>query len=148
MEVQVTYLGQKKFEVVARNHQIVSDQPVESGGANDGMSPPELFLAGLGSCAAYYAIQYLETRALPTDGLNVHVSGVTADHPSRIASIRVTVLVPGSDDHDHVGLSRAMRACLIHRTLEKPPAVDFQFLSTGPKLTADEFSHAWSAPCN
>jgi hypothetical protein len=30
-----------------------SDQPVENGGDDSAMTPPELFLASLGSCAAF-----------------------------------------------------------------------------------------------
>jgi hypothetical protein len=40
------------------------------------MTPPELLLASLGSCAAFYAVQYLKTR--PPDSHGVEVS-VTAD---------------------------------------------------------------------
>ena len=36
------------------------------------MTPPELFLASLGTCAAYYAAEYLNARDLPADGLEVY----------------------------------------------------------------------------
>src|SRR2546426_4194039 len=39
-----------------------------------GHDAPELLLASLGTCAGYYALQYLRTRLLPTDGLTVQIS--------------------------------------------------------------------------
>ena len=63
MEVIVEHLGAVQFEIKARGHIIVTDQPRENGGFDEGMTPPELLLASLGSCAAFYAAQYLRKRA-------------------------------------------------------------------------------------
>jgi putative redox protein len=76
MEVKVTHLNHMKFVIQSRSHSIICDQPMENGGEDSGMTPPELLLASLGSCAEFYALQYLKTRNL-ADG-NVEVS-VTAD---------------------------------------------------------------------
>ena len=47
MEVLVEHLGSVQFEITARQHRVVSDQPVEQGGFDEGMTPPELMLASL-----------------------------------------------------------------------------------------------------
>ena len=60
MEVSVRYLGDTKFEVAARGHRVICDQPIDNGGADEGMSPPEFLLASLATCAGYYATQYLK----------------------------------------------------------------------------------------
>jgi uncharacterized OsmC-like protein len=67
METLVRYLGHTKFEASTRGHRILCDQPVENQGTDAGMSPPEFLLVSLGTCAGYYATQYLLTRALSTD---------------------------------------------------------------------------------
>lgn len=41
MEVLAQYLGGSKFEVTARGHRVVCDQPLDNGGSDEGMSPPE-----------------------------------------------------------------------------------------------------------
>jgi putative redox protein len=64
MEIDVYYNRGKQFLATARGHQIVADQPPEEGGSDAGMTPLELFLASLGSCAAYYEAEYLRTRNL------------------------------------------------------------------------------------
>jgi putative redox protein len=39
-----------QFEIKTRTHSIVSDQPAENAGFDEGMTPPELLLASLGAC--------------------------------------------------------------------------------------------------
>src|ERR1035438_5447527 len=60
MEVVAQYLADSKFEVAARGHRVICDQPVDNGGSDGGMTPPEFLLASLATCAAYYAAQYLK----------------------------------------------------------------------------------------
>ena len=64
MEVKVSHLGQVKFSIQSRSNTVFCDQPQENGGEDTAMTPPELMLASLGSCAAFYAVQYLKTRHL------------------------------------------------------------------------------------
>jgi len=34
MDVEISHLGNAKFEAVARGHRVISDQPVSNGGAD------------------------------------------------------------------------------------------------------------------
>jgi putative redox protein len=81
MEVMVEHLGAVQFEVRARNHAIVCDQPEKNGGFDEGMTPPELILASLGTCAGYYATEYLNTRNLVGTGMQIRVSAEKAKAP-------------------------------------------------------------------
>src|SRR6476659_10172959 len=74
MEVTAEYLNDSRFEVAAREHRVICDQPRENGGADSGMSPPEFLLASLATCAAYYAAQYLKVRNLSVQNLKVRVT--------------------------------------------------------------------------
>ncbi len=78
MEVQIRHLGNVRFEASARGHRVFADQPVENGGSDGGMTPPELLLAALGTCAGHYAAQYLKSRSLAAEGLEVRVSAEKA----------------------------------------------------------------------
>jgi uncharacterized OsmC-like protein len=53
---------------------VICDQPLENGGSDEGMTPPEFLLASLATCGAYYAAQYLKTRGLPAGSLRVRVT--------------------------------------------------------------------------
>lgn len=124
MEATARYLGDSKFEVAARGHRLICDQPIENGGSDTGMSPPELLLASLGSCAAYYAAQYLEARKLPSQDLSVKVSAEKLAQPARLSSFRIEVGAPGLDENRQAGLLRAVKACLIHNTLLGTPGIE------------------------
>jgi uncharacterized OsmC-like protein len=135
MKVDVEYTGGAMFIVQARAHTIVCDQPGENGGSDKGMTPPELLLASLGTCAGYYATQYLLARSLPADGVRVSVVAEKAKAPARLGSFDVTVTIPAGADERHVqGVSRAVHSCLIHNTLLQSPAIH---IAIGSESTAD-----------
>jgi uncharacterized OsmC-like protein len=122
MEVKITHLDQVKFSIHARSHSIVCDQPAENGGEDTGMTPPELLLASLGSCAAFYAVQYLETRNLIQSGVEVTVSAEKLKQPARLGNFRIQVVCPISLTEEQTeGLMRSVHHCLIHNTLLSPP---------------------------
>lgn len=124
MEVQIKHLGQVKFEAGARGHRVLCDQPPAGGGSDGGMTPPEFLLAALGTCAGYYAAEYLKTRSLPAEGLEVRVSAEKVKHPFRLDGFRIEVTAPGLPPEHEAGLKRAVDNCLILHTLQNPPAVE------------------------
>lgn len=127
MEVTIEHLGAVQFEIKARNHTIVSDQPLADGGHDEGMTPPELLLASLGSCAAFYAAQYLRKHKLAQQGTTVRVSAQKLKDPARVGEFHIDVESPVDlDGHHRQGMEQAVHHCLIHRTLLNPPNIDIQ----------------------
>ncbi|MBI4904923.1 MAG: OsmC family protein [Acidobacteria bacterium] len=124
MKVTVKHLGNVGFEAEARGHRLVCDQPETNRGMDQGMTPPELMLSSLGTCAAYYAVEYLRTRNLPLDGLEVTVEAEKAAAPARIGTFRILVHVPELEQRHQEGVLRAVKSCLIHNTLLHAPAIE------------------------
>jgi putative redox protein len=122
MEVTIEHLGAVQFEIKARQHTISCDQPAENGGYDEGMTPPELLLASLGSCAGFYAAQYLRKYKLATEGTRVRVTADKLKEPARIDNFRIDIetTVELSDQH-RAGVEKAVHHCLIHNTLLHPP---------------------------
>ena len=127
MEVKVTHLDQVKFAIHSRSHSIVCDQPAENGGADCGMTPPEFLLASLGSCAAFYAVQYLKARNLDDCGVEVFVTAEKLKQPARIGNFRIKVScpVPLSEEQEQ-GIMRSVHHCLVHNTLLNPPEIKIE----------------------
>ena len=125
MEVTIEHLGAVQFEIKARNHSIPCDQPPENGGYDEGMTPPELLLASLGSCAAFYAAQYLRKYNLATEGTRVRVTADKVKAPvARIDNFRIQIETPLDLNEQHrAGVERAVHHCLIHNTLLHPPQI-------------------------
>ena len=125
MDVRVEHLGALQFEIKVREHTIVSDQPRENGGFDEGMTPPELLLASLGSCAAYYAADYLRRNNLATEGTRVQVVAQKAQNPARVDDFRIELEVPVELSEEHQrGVEDAVHRCLIHNTLLHPPRIE------------------------
>jgi putative redox protein len=124
MEVTAKFLNGSKFEVQARTHRVICDQPADNGGTDTGMTPPEFLLTSLASCAAYYAAQYLKARQLPAEDLQVRVSAEKAQQPTRLDRFKIEVETHGLDQRHQDGILRAAKACLIHNTLLGQPSIE------------------------
>jgi putative redox protein len=137
MEVTVDHLGAVQFEIHARQHTISCDQPLESGGYDEGMTPPELLLASLGSCAGFYAAQYLRKYNLATEGTRVRVTAEKVKDPARVENFRIEVETPVELSEQHrAGVERAVHHCLIHNTLMHPPHMTIEIKQAAVTATA------------
>ena len=134
MRTSTRYLDGKSFETLIRGHRIVCDQPTSEGGADAGVTPPELLLASLGACAGHYAAEYLRARSLALAGLAIYVSADKATHPARLASFQIDIDCPGVvGDKHRQGLLRAVRSCLVHNTLTTSPVIDVSVFDATPE---------------
>jgi len=127
MEVTVEHLGALQFEIKARQHTIVSDQPTENGGHDEGMTPPELLLASLGSCVGFYVAQYLRKHQLATEGTRVRVTAAKLKDPARIGDFHIEIeTTTALDDRHRKGVENAAHNCLIHNTLLHAPSITIE----------------------
>lgn len=127
MEVRVKQIDRFKFNIEARSHSLLCDQPLENGGNDSGMTPPELLLASLGACAEFYAVQYLRTRKIDDGGVEVTVTAEKLLQPARLGNFRIHVMCPTTLSAEQAeGLRRSVHHCLIHNTLLSAPTVEIE----------------------
>jgi uncharacterized OsmC-like protein len=95
------------------------------------MTPPELLLASLGSCAAFHAVQYLKTRNLAETGVEVTVTAEKSKQPARVGNFRVHVacLISLTEEQTE-GLMRSVHHCLVHDTLLMPPEIAIELTTS------------------
>jgi uncharacterized OsmC-like protein len=137
MEITVEHLGAVQFEIRARQHTIVCDQPETGGGFDEGMTPPELMLASLGSCADYYAAQYLRKQGLASKGTRVRLTAGKAAGPARLDNFNIEVSLPVLVGAEHrTGIEKAVQRCLIHNTLLHPPRITIDIEDGAPVTQA------------
>jgi len=135
MEIKVKQIDRFKFNIKARSHSVISDQPTENGGEDAGMTPPELMLASLGACAEFYAVQYLRTRKLDDRGVEVAVTAEKLMQPARLGNFRIHVECPADLSAEQTeGLRRSVHHCLIHNTLLSAPRVEIELAVGEPSL--------------
>jgi uncharacterized OsmC-like protein len=142
MEVKITHLDRAKFAIHSRSHTILCDQPAENGGEDCSMTPPELLVASLGSCVAFYAVQCLKTRNLAETGVEVTVTAEKLKHPARLGNFRVQDTYPVSLAEEQTeGLMRSVNHCLIHNTLLSQPEFAIELRSMIPASLFDSFRY-------
>jgi putative redox protein len=131
MEVMIEHLGEVQFEVKARHHTMICDQPVEAGGYDEGVTPPEFLLAALGTCAGYYAAQYLKAQKLPGHGLRIRASAGKEKAPARMDHFAIDIEYPAAlSQRDRQGILDSVNKCLIHNTLTHPPEINVKLLAS------------------
>ncbi len=137
MDVHVEHIGAVQFEIKARQHVIACDQPEALGGFDEGMTPPELLLSALASCAAYYAVAYLKKKGLAAPGTRVSVTADKVSNPARMDNFQIALSVPIDLSEEHrAGLEQAVHHCLIHNTLLHPPTIGLTIHESVPTLSA------------
>ena len=104
---------------------IISDQAVNDGGFDEGMTPPELLLTSLGSCAGYYAAQYLRKNKLASEGTRVRVTCEKVKDPlARMTNFVIEVDAPVDlSEAQRKGVEEAVEHCLVHYTLLHTPKI-------------------------
>lgn len=121
MQCSTQFLEGKKFTTQVGPHTILTDQPVGEGGFDAGPTPPELLLVSLSACAAHYAKEFLQSRHLPLEGLLVTVSAEKGNSPVRLQNFRIYVETGPMDEKYREPLLRAVKSCLVHRSLVAAP---------------------------
>jgi putative redox protein len=66
-------IGMEKYrsKIIIRNHELIADEPFESGGQNLGPNPYDFLLAALGSCTAMTLRMYADRKEWNLTGVNV-----------------------------------------------------------------------------
>ena len=137
MEITEEHLGALQYEIKPRGHTVVSDQPTDNGGFDEGMTPPEFLLASLGSCAGFYAAQYLRKHKLATEGARVRVTCEKVKDPvPRMTNFVIEVDAPVELNEDHCkGIQEAVEHCLVHNTLLHTPKISLKVEGLVPAST-------------
>jgi putative redox protein len=105
-------------DVKAGGHTITVDEPVASGGQDEGPSPQELLAAALASCTAVTMEMYAQRKGWDTSGLAVDVEYTPAERgcPTRFDLV---LKMPAHLDEEQIEKLKVIAAkCPVHRTLE------------------------------
>ncbi len=122
-------LGSDGFttEIVAGEHSLLADEPLEIGGNNMGPTPYQLLNAALGACTAMTLKMYAERKGWPLDKVTVHLSHshsymADAANPeskgSKVDEFKRILEIKGDLDGEKRGkLLEIASKCPVHRTL-------------------------------
>ena len=126
-----------RTKVDVGGHQLVVDEPIPVGGSDQGPSPYEMLLAGLGACTAMTLRLYAEQKQLPLAGVTVtlrHSKIHAADcatcetKEGRLDRIERTIALEGElDEAQRARLLAIADKCPVHQTLQNKIQVNTRF---------------------
>ncbi len=117
-KISTHYRGQMLFETKLGNHTLITDVPAAMGGSDRAPTPPEIFVASLGTCIGAFVAQYCERNAVDDSELSVDITFDKADDPTRLVNLKATVHLPNGDCRKRVqAIERVAAHCPVHETI-------------------------------
>ncbi len=124
MALTVAYKGGVRFDVASGGHTVITDQPVEDGGHDEGMSPVDLFIGSIASCVGYFVGRYCERHKIPAEGLRVEADWSMAERPHRVGAVSMKITLPASiTPEQRERLLKVAHGCTVHQSLVVPTKV-------------------------
>jgi putative redox protein len=128
IRVETVHQGGMKFTTTARGHAVTTDYPIRPGDA--GMTPLELILAALASCAGSAVAVLLRKAEQPFQALSVETRGLRRDeHPTLLTEITLEYAIAGTPI-DRAAVERAIALA------EEKLCPVWALLEPGTKLTS------------
>ena len=125
LEVTARWRGGYRADVEARDHTVAVDEPVESGGGDEGFMPTELFCAALASCFCLAVGHVARKRAIEVPGLVVRVRSERAGRELRYARLLVACAADVDDAVLDMLIERARPFCWVSNTLAAGVEVEY-----------------------
>ncbi|HOW89005.1 MAG TPA: OsmC family protein [Elusimicrobiales bacterium] len=120
--MQITFGGNKKINASVHGFEIRTDQPAAAGGDGSAPTPFDLFLASLGTCAGIFAVGFLQSRKLSTEGFKIDMSFEWDEGAHLIRKVGMKVTLPENFPPQYkAALIKSMELCTVKRHLAEPP---------------------------
>jgi len=138
----VTRIDESRYttEILAGEHDLIADEPASMGGADQGPSPYEYLLSGLGACTAITLRMYADRKEWPLESVLVRLKHEKIDaqdcdtcktEKGKIDRIdRELEFIGPLDDKQIARLTQIADRCPVHRTLHSEILVASQVKSS------------------
>jgi putative redox protein len=104
-------------DVEVDGHELVVDEPEDSGGANEGPSPKRLLTASLAACTAITIVMYADRKGWDLGNLEVTADWVSAER-GEPARFETEIRLPRGLPDEHVERLKVIAGkCPVHRAL-------------------------------
>lgn len=125
MKMNMTFPGGMAVAAEFEGHVVHTDQPEHVGGGGSGPAPFDLFLASIGTCAAFYALRFCQKREIAADELAVSLEAIRDSEGKRFETLAIEVrLPPGFPPKYKQAIVRAIDQCAVKRHILEPPAIE------------------------
>ena len=117
-KVTTYYKGDMLFQSKVGDHILTIDVPPAMNGKDRGPTPPEVFIASLGSCVGAFVANYCEPKGVSTQDMTVDVTFEKAANPTRLTDLQVQVNLPHAECNGREkAILRVAEHCPVHETI-------------------------------
>ena len=141
--ITTSYKGDMLFQTKIGNHTLLTDVPAGMGGKDRVPTPPELFVASLGTCVGALVAQYCGNSGIDASDMTVDVDFSKADQPTRLTDISININMPHAAGHDRESaIRRVAEHCPVHETIVTMQSIQFNvFDQDHPQPAVQEAVH-------
>lgn len=118
-------LGEEDYVVSlhARQHEVLADEPEEVGGKDQGLTPYELILGGLGACTSVTLKMYAQRKGWVVEDIDVKLEMSVEKDKTPVITRRIKVKGDlTSEQCDR--LLQIANKCPVHKLLANPIAIE------------------------
>ena len=118
--------GRYQQEVIAGQHRLLADEPLDMGGSDGGPAPFDFVMAGLGACTSMTLRMYAERKGLALQRVNVEMTHhkVEVDGIKRDCIERQITLEGDLTPEQRQRLLEIANKCPVHRALSQSFLLD------------------------
>jgi uncharacterized OsmC-like protein len=116
-----------------QGHVLPLDRPEATGGTGLGFNGGHLMLLGWGACFKSTLLAAADARGIGVRGLELSITGETADTPYRIerVTMAVTLDADADDDGKRKLIEIARNGCAVSNTLQRGAQMDIALRTAG-----------------
>ncbi len=126
-EMKVTFPGGLRVEADYKGFIVKTDQPAYEGGEGTALSPFDLFLVSLGTCAGYYVLAFCRQRKIPTE--KAYLVTKTEKNPDSklIGKISIEIHLPADFPEKYkAAVIKAADSCTVKLLIAHPPVFEIE----------------------
>lgn len=125
-QITTTHKGDMLFATQMGSHTIQIDVPASMGGDDRGPTPPELFVASLGSCIGAFVASYCRDHGIDATDMTVDITFDKAQNPTRLVNLKAIVNMPNATCHNReAAIKRVAEHCPVHETIATMSDIEF-----------------------
>jgi putative redox protein len=129
-------LGDK--QIVSANYKgftIVTDQPEKAGGNNSALSPFDLFMVSIGTCAGWYVKSFCQKRGLSEKGIKISQKTRFNIDKKLHEKIEIELTIPADFPENYIEpLIKAASACTVKKHLADAPEFEITAVKENKEL--------------
>jgi putative redox protein len=124
MKLTAAYHGGTRYDITSGKHRVVTDQPIDDGGQDAGMSPVELFVGSVVSCVGYFVGQFCGRHGISREGMSIEAEWTMAEGPHRVGRIDIGIHLPHRMTAElKERLLRVAHGCTVHQSVVVTPNI-------------------------